>query len=166
MRGSLSKIKTHPLLPAIALMASVFLLTGQAFNCCHINGAIGGKITAALSHWSSSGSDNAPLHHEEESGHAHCHGHAMQAGTADAGAGIQKDFDSGSALNQYGTCLSERIETGKPMLAGDFTFSPIPTLIAAIVEESAPSPSVRPVSPRLQNKSSPPLYLTTLRILV
>ena len=90
----------------------------------------------------------------------------MHAETAHADEGIHKDFDSGSALNQYGACLSERIETGKPMLAGDFTFAPISTLVSALVVESVPAPSFRPVSPRLQNKSSPPLYLTTLRILV
>ncbi|MDB5047083.1 MAG: hypothetical protein JWO30_154 [Fibrobacteres bacterium] len=165
MRGSLSSFKKHPLIPAIALMASVFLLTGQTFNCCRINETIAGKIAAAWSHWSSSESASASIH-EEESGHPHCHGHGSHAETAHSSGEMHRDFDSGSTLAEDGTCLSERIETGKPMLAGDFAFTPASTMVARLEEGKVPALPFRPVSPRPQNKSSPPLYLTTLRILV
>src|SRR5882672_8278625 len=107
MRGSLTSFKQHPLIPAIAMLASVFLITGQTFNCCRINETIAGKIRAAWSHLSSSHSVNTSIHEEEEADHPHCHGHGhgSHAETADAYSGTHQDPWSSASLAENGSCL-------------------------------------------------------------
>ena len=152
-------------MPAIALVAGISLLTGQTFNCCRFNESITGKIVAALSHLSSSEHSGAARSHEEIESHAHCHGHEAKEETSSL-TGQLYDGSVSGYLVENATCLSERVESGKPMLAGDFSFSPTSDFLVASIVSWIPTITLLPLSPRPQNKSSPPLYLTILRILV
>jgi hypothetical protein len=71
-----------------------------------------------------------------------------------------------SLLVSDGSCISEHSFAGKPMAASEYT---APGLVIAVLywlPEVPAAPSFLALNPRPQNKSSPPLYLTTLRLLV
>jgi hypothetical protein len=150
-------------MPILSVLCSVLLLTGETLSCCRINESISDALRALVT-----GSG----HHGEsgESGkgavdsHSHCHGHA-QAVVPDHGIPGTLDV-AGSAYIPFGSCISQYSLQAKPMVVGELTFSldffyTQAPLIA--VEGVAPFLIERP---RPQNKAGPPVYLTTLRLLV
>jgi hypothetical protein len=163
MRLSPTALRASRILPWIALLVGVLFLTGQTLNCCHVNESIAKSFKHLFSRVS-----GPHLHSEGDisaDAHAHCHGH----GTGVHGHGspsLAKSDVSDCDYSQDGACLSEKSFAGKPMLASDAAVqSPVVPMMAVMIEiPETPEPIFE--RPRPQNKSSPPLYLTTLRILV
>jgi hypothetical protein len=133
------------------------LLTGETLSCCRINESISESLRAMLT---------GPAHHEEsvdESAdpHSHCHGHTQEA-VPDQGS---PDI-AGSAYVPFGSCISQYSLQAKPMVAGELAFALDCLFTQAplvVFEGIVPFLIERP---RPRNKAGPPVYLTTLRLLV
>lgn len=156
MQARISSLRKTRMLPLLAVLSSVLLLTGETLSCCRINAEISETLKTLLTKSSlQEGSAD-----EAGDAHSHCHGHPQEVA---ATQGIPND---GSAYVPFGSCISQYSLQAKPMVAGDFAFSldigfahaPVTSL-----EEVAPFLTERP---RPQNKAGPPVYLTTLRLLV
>lgn len=160
MGQSISALKTHRLFRGVALLVSVLFLTGQVFNCCLINESFARGVKDLFRHGS------AKALHAEAGGdaHPHCHGHAAEKESGGPVAERTSPLDSRYA--QDGACLSERAFSAKPMAASEFAQAHIPSLVVGWVTQTELPRSSRCARPRPQNKSSPPLYLITLRLLV
>ncbi len=164
MRVSISALKTGRLLPGAALLLSILFLTGQTLNCCRVNEAFGHSLRA-LFHGATGYQGEAIAAHEGigEDAHPHCHGHPSDESGIHS---VPQDLAGESHWVQDGSCLSEKSIAGKPMLANEFSGLQLEIpVFARICETRMPLP-VCFQRPRPQNKSSPPLYLTTLQILV
>ncbi|HKP98120.1 MAG TPA: hypothetical protein VJ385_20490 [Fibrobacteria bacterium] len=163
MRVSLHALKRGRLLPGVALIVAFFFLTGRFFACCRFNQNVGAAVSRVL-HGPVSFGQHGHSDPDHDPGSHHCHVHTADAqaapsvsshGPADACTLAEKD-----------ECLSEHAWSGKPMVQSEFVsdqglLPPAPIL----AEDSQPLPRLFE-RPRPRNKSSPPLYLTTLRILV
>ena len=157
MRPRISSLHKTRWLPILSVLCSVLLLTGETLSCCRINESISETLRALVT---------GPGHHEEtadESGdpHSHCHGHAQSVV-----AEHDTPSEAGSAYVAFGFCISQYSLLNKPMAVGEFAFSlDILFTKAPLIafEEVAP---FLPERPRPQNKAGPPVYLTTLRLLV
>jgi hypothetical protein len=160
MSLSISALRTRRLFRAAALFVSVLFITGQVFNCCLINESFARSVKdlfrprAAKVLYAEAGED----------AHPHCHGHAAESEAGGLVAERTSPLDSHFA--QDGTCLSENAFSTKPMVASDFAQAPIPLFAVGWVIHPELPRSFYFERPRPQNKSSPPLYLTTLRLLV
>lgn len=157
MRARISSLRKTRMLPFLAVLSSVLLLTGETLSCCRINAEISKTIGALFTN-SSHQKGNA-----DESGdaHSHCHGHKQEDV---ATRGIPND--AGTAYVPYGSCISQYSLQAKPMVAGDFSFAlDIGLGNAPLMAFEGIAPFL-PERPRPQNKAGPPVYLTTLRLLV
>ncbi len=169
MSGTIQNFNRHRLLPAISIISVFFLLTGEFFSCCLINETFAKDVRQAFAilgftkpiKAAAITSEN-PEQHAENSEH-HCHGHETVAATL---------LEEGTALTNHaiftqdGSCLSELSIAKKTMVGSEsFTLQIPSTTMAHFVEPSAIK-SFSIDHPRPQNKSSPPIYLLTLRILV
>ena len=163
MPGTILNFKKHRLLPAIAVLSVFFLLTGEFFSCCRINEAFAQDVRLAIQAMGLikplvvvSSTSEDPDHH------SHCHGHEAHSNSQMEEA-VQPDH---SLFTQDGNCISELSITKKSMVGSESFALEIPTAYVAIFEEPDLVPSLFVDRPRPQNRSSPPVYLLTLRILV
>ncbi|HKP96952.1 MAG TPA: hypothetical protein VJ385_14475 [Fibrobacteria bacterium] len=166
MRVSISALQSRRLLSGIAFLISFFFLFGQFFNCCLINESIGTALNRAFhssSHEHEVGAQaDADADDDED---AHCRGHAGHAHPETiVSSGVEGEATP--RFEQVESCLSEQSFSGKPMLASEIAVSHVAISVVHLLAEVPASLPFLFERPRPQNKSSPPLYLTTLRILV
>lgn len=158
----LTSIRKASWLPVIAMAMSFAMVTGLFLNCCRINESISagvGEFLTSLGHSGGHGSPSAIA----GSSHPGCHGHGKPAESRTQPA---PDNGPGAHVESDEACLSELAIAPKALqsnpldFSGLFQESPFHILVAHI---TLPPPfgQLKP-----QNKSSPPLYLLTLRILV
>lgn len=157
MRIRITSLRKTRLLPILGILCSILLLTGETLSCCRINESISDYLHAFLT----GSTQSKPAQSDESDHHPNCHGHEGNTVAIPNGEG-----GSGAHYAMAGTCISEYSLKAKPMLAGDFAFDAefiagpaLPLTFGTVM------PFV-PERPRPQNRSSPPLYLTTLRLLV
>jgi hypothetical protein len=140
------------------------LVAGQVFNCCRLNETVSEKIARALEgigHWGNHHGEVAEV--TPVKSHPGCHGHPASGESQVSGIPVE---DAPVQWKPVEACLSELDAAPKSLqppsnLVLDSFFANTLILAADLV------PSVpRFEKPRPQNKSSPPVYLLTLRILV
>ncbi|MEO7423684.1 MAG: hypothetical protein ABI036_00765 [Fibrobacteria bacterium] len=177
MTVSLTALKKHRLFKGLAFGVVSLLLTGQFFNCCFINESFASAVERAFrpthpaqggtgaAHNGNTGAAVAAEADDDADAHPQCHGHgsAMHTERNDLEACA---FPGDRKFNPDRHCLSEQSFSGKPMLSGDIAdaHAALPATLERI-ETSVPA-RFKFAQPRPRNKSSPPLYLLTLRILV
>jgi hypothetical protein len=163
MPGTILSMKRHRLLPAISFLTVFFLLMGEFFNCCRINEVFANDVRLVIQSLGLIGDANpVTAASEEQDHHAHCHGHEAQSSRLIEHAAIP----AASAYTQDGSCLSELAITKKAMVGSEsFTLDISPASVS-IGEESILLKYISINRPRPQNRSSPPVYLLTLRLLV
>jgi hypothetical protein len=152
-------------LSVIAILSATFLLTGELFSCCRINEAFAREVARLFQSMGRAGIEKpAAAQADDSDHHAHCHGHQAQP-LAQAQA-TSAPVTDGTVFHPEGTCISEHSVARQSMVGSEsFTWSPFPAS-TAFRFVPAPVPTLSVERPRLQNKSSPPLFLLTLRILV
>lgn len=157
----LTSLRKSPWLPVLAAAMTFTLVIGQVFRCCSLNESVSagvGKLLKSLRHHGGHG----PAH-EVKVTHAGCHGHGESSKTQTLSASVD---EGGPHLKSDETCLSEVAVTPKAIqstsleISGLFHATPILLLVA---DPISPDQFEKP---KPQNKSSPPVYLLTLRILV
>lgn len=164
MAPSLMSFKKTNLLPIVAAVTSFLLVAGPIFNCCRLNESITENVAKALNgigHWGiqpGEGSDDTVV-----KTHPGCHGHPVSGEPQVASATFE---DAPVQWRSLETCLSELDALPKALLPS-LTIVLDPSFGASwiySVNEAPPLPRFE--KPRPQNKSSPPVYLLTLRLLV
>lgn len=162
MPGIIIILKRNRLLPAVAFFTVFLLLTGELFNCCHINEALSKHVQNLIGNLSWVSHHDPIASVSEGENHPHCHG-----GTARSQPHIEKNGVSGDGgYKQNGSCISERAIIKKSMVE---SLSPTGSIRAASFAMHAEPILVIPAfvnRPRPQNRSSPPIYLLTLRLIV
>ncbi len=169
MSGKIQNFNRHRLLPAISIISVFFLLTGEFFSCCLINETFAQDVRQAFEilgftkpiKAAAITSEN-PEQHAENSEH-HCHGHETVAATQ-LEEGIS--LTNHAMFTQDGSCISELSIAKKTMVGSESFALQIPSNSIAHFVEPSVVKSFSIDHPRPQNKSSPPIYLLTLRILV
>ncbi len=163
MPGTILSFKRNRLLPAIAVLSVFFLLTGEFFSCCRINEAFASDVRQAIQSLGlmkplkmASNTSEDPDHH------SHCHGHEAPS-NAQLDEAVQTGY---SMFTQDGSCISELSITKKSMVGSESFALEIPTAYVAIFEGPVLVQTYSVDRPRPQNRSGPPVYLLTLRILV
>jgi hypothetical protein len=168
----LYKFKKHPGLPVLAMVTTMLLISGQVLNCCGINESLSASLAKTLQTLGIIDVHKAKVASEAEpKSHPNCPGHGSETAsealvTAKAS---QPLVPAEPGQNQYAakeSCLSERTLSVNAQPSNPD--SPINLAVQAQIAfraEFARFP-VQAEKPRPQNKSSPPLYLLTLRILV
>lgn len=146
MAGSISILKKHPFLPVIAVLSTVLLLTGEIFNCCCINE----RIADSLNHMFT----------------AHSHGSTHHEAVASAESHSLFDISGQHLLQSADNCNSESSLAAKAMITSEIPSLVFPILIAPLIQNEVLPLNIFRSEPRPQNKSSPPIYLLTLRFLV
>jgi len=150
--------------PALAFVLSVLLIAGQTLNCCRLNETISTTIGQAFKFMVP---DNVEMSlastPEPGKTHAGCHG---QGRVAESPMPEEAGNAQGPHINAEESCLSEvalEPQALQPASTAGIGWS-------APVIASVPAPAlpriVRLEKPRPQNRSSPPVYLLTLRLLV
>lgn len=166
MVRSISRLRKHPLLPTFAILASLFLITGQLFNCCRINESIADDIAK----WLQAAHLLNPkpnLHGKESAEHlSYCHGHGVKSPHPNPSSVIAQAGQAEPNVAPEESCLGENAITAKVMAASQLPTLDLPKIAMTFREKISPKNSVCPENPRPQNKSSPPVYLTTLHLLV
>lgn len=167
MAVSLSRFKRHRSVPVVALVSAVLLVSGQVLTCCSINESLSETLAKAFrtlgiihSHHADIASEHAPK------AHPNCHGHAS-AGEEGASSDHAILIEAGQASYEaHEACISEfgftiKAQPSNPLSLIDL---PVQTPIG-LIDDYVRTPAWTE-RPRPQNKSSPPVYLLTLRILV
>lgn len=177
----MQKFRSRSILAAISILTAFTFLTGEIFNCCFINQAIAAKIEKAITtiqHLVVTNKTQLVMH--EEGPHSHCHGHTEPSASADSTANshqaaqqvanftsLHLKLESNSvAIANEGHCISEQSITQQSMLESLALTLELPTHQISSIIETVPPPLQFVTHPRPQNKSSPPLFLRTLQILV
>lgn len=160
MSVSISALKTRRLFRGVALLVAILFITGQVFNCCLVNESFARAMKGFFRH----GGETALHNEDQEDAHPGCHGHAAHQETATVHSGMPTSGEPG--YNQDGSCLSEQSLSAKPMVASEYAQAPLLPAVFAWVPQAEFPQAFFFERPRPQNRSSPPLYLTTLRILV
>lgn len=164
MAKTLTTLRKTSLMPIVALVSAFLLVAGQVFNCCRLNESISESVgNAALAVSRMLSHPKVETIDLSAKTHLGCHGHAP---SDESLVNADPPDENVSRLNAEESCLSESGFVPKALTPSDATqttyFSGAPTLVHEI-----PVPRVsRFEKPRPQNKSSPPIYLLTLRILV
>ena len=163
MTGTTLSLKRHRLLPAISVLTASLLLTGEFFSCCRINEAFVNNTRAFIQ---STGliRQTTPVAStsEEQDNHPHCHGQEAQSAQH-----IEHEYSAAvSAYTLDKSCLSELAITKKSMVGSESFSLDISPGPVSISEEPILVKYVSVNKPRPQNRSSPPVYLLTLRLLV
>lgn len=168
MATTLTSLRKTSLMPVLAMVSSFLLVAGQVFNCCRLNESVSESISenigkAALAVSRLAGQPDAARENPSVKTHLGCHGHPPSGETL-----VKSELPdaSGSRLKGDEPCLSESGFSDKAFTPTDASqttsFSVAPALVREILVPRLP----RFEKPRPQNKSSPPVYLLTLRILV
>jgi hypothetical protein len=177
MTVSVIALKKRRLFKGVALGMTFFLLTGQFFNCCRINEsfasvlehmflpALSAKAGTGVAHAEKSGAAPSPEMDEVADAHPHCHGHGG-AMHAERNSSEAFAFPGDREFNPDRHCLSGQSFNGKPMLACDIADAHVALPATVLSVETSVPARFKFEQPRPRNKSSPPLYLLTLRILV
>ncbi len=161
MPGTILKLKRHRLLPAISVLTVSLLLTGEFFNCCRINVAFAVDVRQVIQTLGFITPLKAVASTSEDPDH-HCHGHEVHSTSQ-----IDGDAIPGlSMFTQVGSCISDQSIAKKSMVGSESFTLEIPTAATRFLEEPLVVKSFSIDHPRPQNRSSPPIYLLTLRILV
>jgi len=159
----IQKFRSHKLLTAISILTAFSFLSGEFFNCCFINQAFAAKIKKIVTVLNQTESNSkTDKNIDDEDHHSECHGHNDADGTELSSGQAGKSV----AMNMEGHCLSEQSITQQSMVANlsyalNFTVEQTGLIVASIL-----TPLKIVTQPRPQNKSSPPVYLLTLQILV
>ena len=164
MRISLKRFKDGRLLPVVATLVSVLLLTGQFFACCRMNEEFAATLVKVLSRLASPhlhSHDNQEPEAGESRHTCHGHGRSVESVVAATPEGI-----SACSVAAKEECLSEHAFSRTPMLVSELDVPVLATLPVPISLDAIQPEPYFESRPRPQNKSSPPLYLTTLRILI
>jgi hypothetical protein len=162
----LSLRKGNRLLPVVSLLTMLLLVTGECFNCCRINEAFANdvqRLLASMGMAHDPGSDTGVSTGEDR--HPGCHGHALPSPSASTSMQPSPE-PAHAAYSHEGSCISEQAITRKSMV-GSESFALV--MVAWLNEFRFDLPPIAEqqfTRPRPQNRSSPPLYLLTLRILV
>lgn len=150
--------------PALAFALSVLLIAGQTLNCCRLNETISatlGNVFKSLVH-ASAGTSQVSKPQPRKT-HAGCPGHGPEAESP-------RPEDAGNArgphINAEETCLSEVAFVPKALPPVSTPEIGLTAAVIAFIPAPALPRSVRIERPRPQNRSSPPVYLLTLRLLV
>ncbi|MEO6097407.1 MAG: hypothetical protein ABIW76_17860 [Fibrobacteria bacterium] len=171
MTVSVMKIRNGKgLLPAIALITAALLLTGEWFSCCRINEAFAREIEQVAKALGLIG-EAAPVVSAAEvaDAHPHCHGPAAPAAPSGEVPALHPDADvpqGTPALAQDAHCLSEQAITRQSMVGSESLALESPPEAIALHDFPVATPFASVERPRPQNRSSPPVYLLTLRLLV
>lgn len=148
-------------LPAMAVAMAIILVAGQVFHCCRFNESLSAAVSKhfkSLGHSGSQGSDG----HAAKS-HPGCHGHGKDPEATPPGVSVE---DTGPVLKGDEICLSEVTVAPKAIPSTSLDVS---GLIQSFPIQQLTADPIRPLHferPKARNKSSPPLYLLTRRILV
>ncbi len=162
MTSVISGIKKSRLLPVMALLSSLLLLTGEFFNCCRINEAFAEGISQALHGLGFGSHEQVASVSEEVEHHPHCHGHHEKQHSKK----ISLNEKNQTVLAQEGMCISENSITKKAMVANEAWFVPVIAITLIFDKEITQALPFHTEKFIPQNRSSPPLYLTTLHLLV
>ena len=163
MTGTILSLKRHRLLPTISVLTASLLLTGEFFNCCRINEAFAHDVRQFIQSMGLIRQANPVASTSEgQDNHPHCHGQEAQSSQSIE----HESYPAVSAYTLDKSCLSELAITKKSMV-GSESFSPdISPAPVSTSEELVLFEYVSVNRPRPQNRSSPPVYLLTLRLLV
>lgn len=164
MTGRRSKLSNAIGVPTLAFALSVLLVIGQALNCCRINETISasiGQVLKTLVHGGPHAASEATG--SPRKSHPGCHGHGPEAGTESPSPQIPSD---GPHYQSGEPCLSELSIASKALVPAPTSDIGLSIPVASYIPLSAPPRIAHLEKPRPQNKSSPPVYLLTLRILV
>ena len=157
MTMSVSSLKRHSLLPVAAFVSAFLLVTGQALSCCCPNEGVSDKVSQAFTALS------GKLHPAASPENAmHCAGHEMPAESGTSGvvtAGANHCMAAGDE------CMPSSSLAAKVMVGSEFSSSWTLPIVLERMEVARALVSLH-LEPLPQNKSSPPLYLSTLHILV
>ena len=167
MASTLTSFRKTSLVSVLAVVSSFLLIAAQVFNCCRLNESISenvGKAARALGDLVSHPEVN-PQYRTAKT-HMGCHGHPP-SGELQAETELPHLPDqTGSQLKAEESCLSESgliFKALSPSIGIQTAFF----IEAPVFLQEIEIPSLlRFEKPRPQNKSSPPIYLLTLRILV
>lgn len=160
----LHSFRTAAFLPPLALAMSLVLVTGQLLNCCRLNETLSTSLGEALKALTPvRGHEKVSVARPEAGSHPGCHGHGVS--TVTTAASIPVDVE-GPRWQAEDPCLSELAFTpqGLPSYSPDFS-GLFPSTSSLLLGAPVRRPD-RVEKPRPQNKSSPPVYLLTLRFLV
>lgn len=164
MAPSLKTLRKSPLLPILAVVVGFFLVAGQTFNCCRLNETLSENIAKALQgigHWGEHAGADSEV--KPVKTHPGCHGHPASEESQVANIPLE---DAPIQWKSAETCLSELDAAPKALQPPS---NPVldPFFATAVVLEADLVPLIpRFEKPRPQNRSSPPVYLLTLRLLV
>ena len=166
MKTGLSSLRKNRLLPIAAVISSILLLTGESLNCCRLNQS----LSQTLQKWITVAQNHPITVQDDDSDHeSHCHRHSnliAHTGSHESDRIVSASAGDGAGLDTPNTCISENSLAAKAMLQGEFAMVDLLTLFPAPQFTFVAVAPFLPERPRPQNRSSPPLYLTTLRILV
>ena len=164
---SVSKFKQHRVLPVLALVTAVLLISGQILNCCRLNESISASLTRAFQSVGIIPAHKAQVAQESEiKSHPNCHGHGSESGVA-SNASITQPIEPGqNNFEAEESCLSERTFTVNAQPSSPLSLIDLPVQVHIGYVDAFVRLHTQVDRPRPQNKSSPPLYLLTLRILV
>lgn len=159
-----NSLRKNPAFPMLAVLTAFLLVSGQVFNCCRLNETLSENLGLAmkrLGRWVNSSAK--PAESKMVRSHPGCHGHSA---TEVALAPDLPLTDSPIQWRSAEVCLSELDSAPKalqpasiPDAGSFFPTSPVPATVPPLKLSQFEHP-------RPQNKSSPPIYLLTLRILV
>jgi hypothetical protein len=167
MTFSLSKFKKHPVLPVFAMITAVLLISGQIFNCCRLNESLSETLAQAfhrvgITHVKKVSSSTEV----EPKSHPNCHGHGTENGTAPTTNLAQHIEPGQSQYSSEESCLSERTFTVNAQPSNPVSLIDLPVQVQVEYIDHFVKLPAQFERPRPQNKSSPPVYILTLRILV
>lgn len=148
----------------LAFALSLLLVLGQTLNCCRINENLSASLVGAWKSLVKIGPHAA----SEATGsprksHPGCHGHGPETGTESPSQPAPVD---GPTYQSGESCLSEVAFETQALQPTPTTDTGLSAPVAAFLPPPALPPLAQLGNPRPQNKSSPPVYLLTLRILV
>lgn len=169
MANTLTSLRKTTLLPIMAALSSFLLVSGQVFKCCHLNESISQSVgKAALAVSQLIGQPEAEPPAQAVKTHLGCHGHPPSDESQVKGSQLKGGLQDpeGVQVDAKESCLSESGFALKPFSPSDGFQATLFSDARALVRETSVPSLPRFEKPRPRNKSSPPLYLLTLQILV
>ncbi|MEO7426696.1 MAG: hypothetical protein ABI036_16015 [Fibrobacteria bacterium] len=133
-----------------ALMAVFF--ASQAFSCCHVNQLLGRFVLSSLSPKAGIPENHAccPASRSAQERHA-----------SDAGTN-----DSSHTGSKSGCCIQDANQKLPQMASEQVPVPDMTGLVLALLPLASVYAPYLPPPPDLQSRSGPPVYLTTLRLLI
>ena len=174
MFSLIQKFRLRRLLRAISLLTVFSFLGGEFFNCCFINHAFATKIEKIVTSLTQAEKTrNVFAVMEDEYVHSECHGHSKVQENVNTAEQSQPSVSEHSmpmfnsvAIHREEHCISGQSITHQSMVGNLSLTLEFPAEQVGSIVESILPPLCFLTHPRPQNKSSPPLFLRTLQILV